>query len=213
MTFTRKVVLILIRLLCKIFLSWEVSGEENVPLTGPLLLVSNHVHIMDTILLPISFPRWINFMAKRELFENHLLGFLLRWAGAFPILRHGVVGDKRDTMRHAMAILEKGEVLGMFPEGKRNIDGVLGQGKAGPVVIALRAGVPLISVAISGMENLKGMSWLWKRPRITIRIGEIFSLPAVQGMLKKRAMKSLTDLMMKKIAVMLPEGKQGIYGD
>jgi len=213
MTLTKKAVLIVIGLLCKVFLSWKVSGKENVPATGPLVLVSNHVHIMDTILIPISFPRWINFMAKRELFNNPLLGFILRWAGAFPILRQGVVGDKRDTMRNAMTILEKGEVLGMFPEGKRNSDGVLSRGKAGPAVIALKAGVPLIPVAVSGMENLKGMSWLWKRPLINISIGETFSVPAVKGRFNKTAMKALTDLMMKKIAVMLPEGKQGIYGD
>jgi 1-acyl-sn-glycerol-3-phosphate acyltransferase len=213
MTLTRKVVLILLRLLCNIFLSWKVSGQENVPMTGPLVLVSNHIHLMDTILIPVSFPRWINFMAKKELFRNPLLGFILRWAGAFPILRQGVVGDKRDTMRHAMAILGNGEVLGMFPEGKRNSDGVLSRGKAGPAVIALKAGVPLISVAVSGTENLKGISWLWKRPHITISIGETFSLPAVKGKIKRTEMNSLTDLMMKKIAVMLPEGKQGMYGD
>jgi len=213
MTLTRKVLLIVLRLFCNIFLSWKVSGQENVPVTGPLVLVSNHIHLMDTILLPVSFPRWINFMAKKELFKNPLLGFILRWAGAFPILRQGMVGDKRDTMRHAMSILENGEVLGMFPEGKRNSDGVLSRGKAGPAVIALKAGVPLISVAVSGTENLKGMSWLWKRTRVTINIGEAFSVPAVKGRFNKTAMKSLTDLMMKKIAVMLPEDKQGMYGD
>lgn len=213
MTLTKKAVLLVIRLLCRIFLSWKVSGKENVPATGPLVLVSNHVHIMDTILIPISFPRWVNFMAKRELFNNPLLGFILRWAGAFPISRQGVVGDKRDTMRNAMTILEKGEALGMFPEGKRNSDGVLSRGKAGPAVIALKAGVPLIPVAVSGMENLKGISWLWKRPLINISIGETFSVPTVKGKFNKTAMKALTDLMMKKIAVMLPEGKQGIYGD
>ena len=213
MTLTRKVLLIVLRLFCNIFLSWKVSGQENVPVTGPLVLVSNHIHLMDTILLPVSFPRWINFMAKKELFKNPLLGFILRWAGAFPILRQGMVGDKRDTMRHAMSILENGEVLGMFPEGKRNSDGVLSRGKAGPAVIALKAGVPLISVAVSGTENLKGMSWLWKRTRVTISIGEAFSVPAVKGRFNKTAMKSLTDLMMKKIAVMLPEDKQGMYGD
>lgn len=213
MTFAQRIVLFLISLLCNIFLSCEVKGQENVPVDGSLVLVSNHVHNIDVLLLPISFPRWINFMAKQELFANPVLGFIIRWSGAFPIIRQGVIGDKRETMRHAVAILEGGGVLGMFPEGKRNSSGVLGRGKAGPLVIALESGAPLIPVAISGVEKLKGISCFLRRPRITISIGEPFNLPIIKGRLRRAEMKSLTDLMMKKIAMLLPEAKRGIYGN
>jgi len=183
-----------------------------VPDDGSLVLVSNHVHNIDVMLLPYSFPRWIYFMAKQELFNKPVLGFFIRRSGAFPIIRQGVIGDKRETMRHAMAILESEGVLGMFPEGKRNSSGVLLRGKAGPVVIASETGAPLIPVAISGTEKLRGISWLWKRPRIIISIGEPFTLPVIESRLRRSEMKSLTDLMMNKIAMLLPEAKRGIYG-
>ena len=212
MTFTKRIVLLAIGLVCKVLLSLEVRGVENVPDEGSLVLVSNHVHNIDVFLLPLSFSRWINFMAKQELFNNPILAFFVRWSGAFPIIRQGYIGEKRETMRHAMSILEGGGVLGMFPEGKRNSSGILARGKAGPVVIASEAGAPLIPVAISGAEKLGGLSWLWKRPRITISIGKPFTLPAVEGRLKRSEMKALTNLMMNKIAMLLPEAKRGIYG-
>ena len=112
-----------------------------------------------------------------------------------------------------MSILENGGVLGMFPEGKRNSSGILARGKAGPVVIASESGAPLIPVAISGAEKLRGVSWLWKRPHIIVSIGKPFTLPSIEGRLRRSEMKSLTDLMMNRIAVLLPEAKRGIYGD
>ncbi len=182
------------------------------PNDGSLVLVSNHVHNIDVFLLPFSFPRWINFMAKQELFNIPVLGFLIRWTGAFPIVRQGNIGEKRETMRQAMSILKDGGVLGMFPEGKRNSSGVLARGKAGPVVIASESDTSLIPIAISGTEKLRGISWLWKRPRIIVSIGKPFTLPSIEGRLRRSGMKSLTDLMMNRIAVLLPEAKRGIYG-
>lgn len=152
-------------------------------------------------------------MAKQELFSIPVLGFLIRWTGAFPIVRQGDIGGKRETMRHAMSILEGGEVLGMFPEGQRSSSGVLSRGKAGPVVIAAESGAPLIPIAISGTEKLKGISWLWKRPRIIVSVGKPFTLPSIEGRLRRSEMKSLTDLMMSRIAMLLPEAKRGVYGD
>ena len=73
MTFTKRVILFLIRLVCKVLLSVEVRGQGNVPHSGSLVLVSNHIHNIDVFLLPFSFPRWINFMAKQELFNNPML--------------------------------------------------------------------------------------------------------------------------------------------
>jgi len=210
-TFTKRVILFLIRLVCKVLLSVEVRGQGNVPHSGSLVLVSNHIHNIDVFLLPFSFPRWINFMAKQELFDNPILRFIMRRVGAFPIVRQGDIGEKRETMRQAKLILESGGVLGMFPEGKRNSNGILARGKAGPVVIAVETSAPVIPVAVSGAEKLRGISWLWRRPHIVISIGKPFTFPLTEDRLKRAEMKSLTDLMMNKIAMLLPELKRGIY--
>ena len=151
-------------------------------------------------------------MAKQELFNIPVLGVLIRWTGAFPIVRQGNIGEKRETMRQAMSILKDGGVLGMFPEGKRNSNGALARGKAGPVVIASESGTQLIPIAISGTEKLGGISWLWKRPHIIVSIGKPFTLPLLEGIVRRSGMKSLTDLMMNRVAVLLPEAKRGLYG-
>jgi len=213
MTRSQRIVLAIIKFLLRISLSWKVDGKENVPSEGPFIMVANHVHLVDPILLISIFPRWINFMAKEELFRYPFLRIIIRWAQAFSVHRRGTIADKQETMIQAKNLLNKGLVLGMFPEGKRNHDGKLLPGKPGSAVIASRMGIPLLPVGIVGTENLKGTSWLWKRPGIVINIGQPFKLPPANGRLTKSQTKSLTDLMMKKIAALLPRENRGVYGD
>lgn len=176
-------------------------------------MVANHVHLVDPILLISIFPRWINFMAKEELFRYPFLRIIIRWAQAVSVQRRGTIADKQETMNQAKNLLNKGLVLGMFPEGKRNHNGKLLPGKPGSAVIASRMGIPLLPVGIVGTEKLKGTSWLWKRPGIVVNIGQPFKLPPTNGRLTKSQTKSLTDLMMKKIAALLPRENRGVYGD
>lgn len=183
------------------------------PLNGPLIVVANHIHLLDPILLMLSFPGWINFMAKQELFRYPLLRVVIRWSQAFSIHRQGTVKDKREAVKQAKNILSKGLVLGMFPEGKRNRNGKLLPGKPGSAVIALQTGVPLLPVGVSGTEKLKGISWLWKRPSIVINIGQPFKLPSIEGRLTRPQTKLLTDLIMNKIAALLPRENRGVYED
>jgi len=212
-TRSQRIVLAIIKFLLRISLSWKVDGKENVPSEGPFIMVANHVHLVDPILLISTFPRWINFMAKEELFRYPFLRIIIRWAQAFSIHRRGTIADKQETMNQAKNLLNKGLVLGMFPEGKRNHNGKLLPGKPGSAVIASRMGIPLLPVGIVGTEKLKGTSWLWKRPGIVVNIGQPFKLPPTNGRLTKSQTKSLTDLMMKKIAALLPRENRGAYGD
>jgi len=213
MTLSQRIVLAILKPLSRIFLSWKVNGRENVPLNGPLVVVANHVHLVDGILLALSLPRWINFMAKQELFRYPFLRSIIRWAQAFSVPRRGTIKDKRKAVKQAKEILNKGLVLGMFPEGKRNHDGKLLPGKPGSAVIASQSGTPLLPVGITGTEKLKGISWLWKRPSIIINIGQPFEFPSSDGRLTKSQMNLLTDLMMTKIAALLPPENRGWYGD
>ena len=211
MTLSQKIFLATCRPLLNILFSWKVEGRENVPLTGPLILVANHVHVLDPIFLAFSLPRWITFVAKEELFRSPFLRFWLRWAGSVSIRREGRVREKQKILKSARDALERGLILGMFPEGGRSHDGKLRKGKPGSAVIASKANVPLLPVGIVGTDKIKGISWLWKRPRIVVNIGKPFKLPPTSSRMSKSQMQSLTTQLMMEIAVLLPLEYQGEY--
>ena len=211
MTLTETIFLTIIKLPFKILFSWKVKGRENVPLNGPLIVIANHVHLIDPFLLAFSFPRRIYFMAKEELFRYPFLRSLLRWSGVFPVHRKGMEKEKQKALRNAKDVLGRGSILGMFPEGRRSHDGKLEMGKTGSIVVAAQANVSLLPVGIVGTDKIKGISWLWKRPGIVINIGEPFKLPPPEGKLNRSQRRSLTDLIMRRIAALLPAEYRGIY--
>jgi 1-acyl-sn-glycerol-3-phosphate acyltransferase len=215
MTLSQKILFVISRI-CKpvfhILFSWKVEGKENIPLTGPLILITNHVNLFDPFFLIFSFPRWINFMAKEELFRSPFLRPWLRWAGSLSINREGKVGEKQKMLKSARDALEKGLILGMFPEGGRSHDSKLKKGKSGSAVIASKTNVPVLPVGIVGTDKIKGISWLWKRPRIVVNIGKPFKLPPASGKMSKSQMELLTTQLMREIAALLPPEYQGAYG-
>jgi len=212
MTLSQKLLLAICRPLLNILFSWKIEGGENIPLTGPLILITNHVHLLDPIFLAFSFPRWINFMAKEELFRSPFLRPWLRWAGSLSIRREGKIRDKQKMLKSARDALGKGFILGMFPEGGRSRDGKLRKGKPGSAVIASKTNVPLLPVGIAGTDKIKGISWLWKRPGIVVNIGKPFKLPPNYSKMSKSQMQLLTTQLMKEIAALLPPEYQGAYG-
>jgi 1-acyl-sn-glycerol-3-phosphate acyltransferase len=158
-----------------------------------------------------GFPRWIHFIAKEELFHSPFLRFWLRWAGSLSLRRRGEIGEKQKVLESATEALEKGLVLGMFPEGSRSHDGILRQGKPGSAAIASKADVPILPVGIVGTDKIKGISWLWKRPRIVVNIGTPFKLPPTNGKVSKSQRQLLTTQLMREIAALLPPEYQGAY--
>lgn len=211
MTLSQRVVLAILKLSFRIFFSWKVEGRENVPLTGSLIVIANHVHFVDPFALLFDFPRWINFMAKEELFRSLFLRPILHWAQVFSIHRQGKIGEKQKVLKSARDILDRGLILGMFPEGSRSHDGQLRKSKAGSAFIASKTNASLLPVGIVGTDKIKGVSWPWKRPSVVINIGKPFKLPPADGKLSKSQMKLLTDSMMGKIAALLPPEYQGAY--
>ena len=211
MTLSQKIILAILRSLFNILFSWKVEGRENIPLNGPLVLITNHVNLFDPFFLLLRSPRWINFMAKEELFRSPFLRPWLRWAGSLPIRRGGKIIDKQKMLKSARYALEKGLILGMFPEGGRSRDGKLRKGKPGSAVIASKTNVPILPVGIVGTDKITGISWLWKRPGIIINIGKPFKLPPNYSKMSRSQMQLLTTQIMREIAALLPPEYQGAY--
>jgi 1-acyl-sn-glycerol-3-phosphate acyltransferase len=205
------IALALIKIGFRLFLNWHATGKENVPETGPLVVVCNHIHLTDPLLLMSAFPRWITYMAKEELFRYPLVGPILRSGGVLPVSRGGSFEQKRDLMRQSEDVLRRGGVIALFPEGKRDRTGVLLKGKPGAAVLAAHTGAQIVPAAITGTEKLDEGGWLWKRPRLTVTIGEPFSLPPVEGPLSRSTASALGDEVMKHIAALLPPEKRGPY--
>lgn len=135
----------------KICFAIKIEGKENIPCRGGVILASNHLSYLDPIVLGIFVPRRVNFMAKEELFENLFFRWLIVKLGAFPIKRERI---DRITYKKILNLLDKGQVVILFPEGTRSIDGRIGQLQAGTARIALKADVPLVPIIVRGTEKV-----------------------------------------------------------
>ena len=190
----------------------SLTGTEHLPPGGPFILASNHVSAIDSIILNALLPRYPYFMAKSELFKHPISAWFLRNAGAFPVDRRG--GDAW-AMSHAMHILEKNQVLGIYPEGTRSRQhGRLGKAKTGTVRIALQQNVPIVPVAISGTDSiLDNYRGLLRPPPVCIRIGAPFDVCSRvrEHPVAYETILKLTDELMTRIAEMLPNEKRGPY--
>lgn len=135
----------LVKIYLKTFYKWEVSGEENIPNNGPVILVANHISNFDPLALACALDRKLHFMAKEELFRNSLLGNFFLSLGAFPVKRGG---NDRQAIRKGFQIIQDGEILGVFPEGTRSKDGKLGKALPGAAMFALKSDAVVIPVGI-----------------------------------------------------------------
>lgn len=195
--------------LARLGVRWEIKGSKNVPQKGPLLVVANHMSQMDVLILASSLGRKATFMAKEELFHPEIKGWFFRQINCFPV-RKGETDVK--AIRDAIQVLSKGRVLIMFPEGHRSRESQLKQGLTGSVLVAIHSGTPIIPVGISGTDQFKNFASLFRRPLVTVNIGQAFYLPNDNGRLTKEKRAELTDILMNHIAELLPEEYQGLYG-
>jgi len=154
---------------------WEVRGVEAIPKSGPAILAANHLCYLDPPLVAALAPRPVRFVAKTELFAIPVLRRFLRWIGTIPVERSRP--DVR-AVRESLRVLERGELLGIFPEGTRYRHGGLGAFHEGVGWFAIKARAPVIPIAIYGYVPWKKGS-TWMRPgRLKILCGEPLFFPA-----------------------------------
>jgi 1-acyl-sn-glycerol-3-phosphate acyltransferase len=152
----------------------ESRGTEHVPARGPVLIVANHVSVLDPPLVGGASPRHLSFLAKAELFRIPLFGGLIRRLGARPVRREGADAG---ALRTALRVLKEGGALLVFPEGTRGQEGRFGPAKPGAGMLAVLGDAPVIPVYISG----SGRAWprgrrLPRPARVTVTFGPPLSL-------------------------------------
>ena len=196
------------RLTLRAFADWKVEGRENVPPMGPLIIVANHQGNCDPPILAASLPRRIWFLAKDGVFKGPVVNWFMRTYGAFPVNRNGA--DIR-AYRWTLDQLNHDRPVVIFPEGTRSRGG-LRMANPGIAGLVLKSQAPLLPVGITGTERMVNVGRVFNPTgRIRVNIGTVFSLPSIEGKVQREVLQSLADIIMNRIATLLPPSYQGVY--
>ncbi|WP_326822511.1 1-acyl-sn-glycerol-3-phosphate acyltransferase [Streptosporangium sp. NBC_01639] len=176
----------------------EVSGTEHVPRTGPAILASNHLSVLDSTFLPLVLPRQVRFVAKSEYFTgNPITAAYMRATGQISIDRQSPT-TAQDTLDAAARVLREGDLFGIYPEGTRSPDGRLYRGKVGASWLALATGAPVIPVAMSGTDKVLPIGASTpKLGRVGVRIGKPMTFSGSETSARDR--RQVTDEIMAAI--------------
>ena len=152
---------------------FDLQGLENIPATGGAILCPNHTSVLDSFFVPALLPRRVSYVGKAEYMDDWKTKFLFPAMGMIPIDRSG--GDKSTAaLDAAEAILQRGELFGIFPEGTRSRDGVLHKGHTGAARLAFKVDCPIFPVGVVGTREIQPPDA--KLPKVggacSLRIGE-----------------------------------------
>lgn len=160
----------------RLYFRLEGVGAEHIPARGAAIIAANHRSFLDPFVIGALARRPVYYMAKRELFEHPLQARLLSALGAFPVDRGA--GDEQ-AMLTALALLEGGECVLIFPEGTRMRSGLLGNPRRGIGRMALQSGAPVVPVAVIGTDRVR-RGWRIRPCKVAVRCGRPLRYPLVE---------------------------------
>ena len=211
MSFTKRIVDSTIKTLIRVCCRVHDEALAQVPDTGPLLVVSNHINFLEAPLLYTHLmPRKATGFAKTELWENPFSRFLFELWDGIPVRR----GEADlNAMRLTLDFLRRGYLIAVAPEGTRSHDGKLQRGHPGIVLMALRSGAPILPLAHHGGEKLSANLRRLRRTDFYIHVGEPFYLDASGRKARREVRQEMVDEIMYRIAALLPPDYRGYYAD
>lgn len=194
-----------------------ITGVENIPRRGPLILASNHLSFMDSMVIPVTVPRRVAFLAKSDYFTGTgFKGALSRawftFFGMIPVDRDDS-RSAQQSLEAALEVLGSGGAFGIYPEGTRSLDGRLYRGRTGVGHLALTAGVPVVPVALAGTEKLQPVgSRLPRLAKVSVSFGPPLDFTGrYEGMSAAKARREATDEIMAAIQAMSGQELAGQY--
>ncbi|MFH1562753.1 MAG: (d)CMP kinase [Nitrospirota bacterium] len=197
------------RLICwsffRILFNFKIVGQENIPLAGGVLITANHISYLDPPLISAALPRQIYYMAKQELFDYPLLGWILTKANVFPINRRGV---SPQSFKKVLSLLEQGKVVVVFPEGQRSLDGKLQAAKPGIGMIVSKAAekcpqIKFIPAKVLDTDKVlpRGAKWFkFSNINVEVRFGKPIDVHQVANLYSKEKYQAIADTVMEKIS-------------
>jgi 1-acyl-sn-glycerol-3-phosphate acyltransferase len=188
----------------------NISGLENIPTTGPTILMMNHTISIDgVIIMGIVTNRFVVPMLKIENFSHPLVGFLSRHWGAVGIHRGEV---DREALKSSLDLLKRDEILLIAPEGTRQPQ--LGQPKDGLAYLAVKANAVIVPVGVYGGEGwIDHLRSHWRPQNIHVTVGKAFRLRDMGHRPSREELSCMTEEMMYQLAALLPESYRGLYAD
>ncbi len=199
--------------ICKLILlaRIQVNGRENIPASGPYLVVLNHTSTVDTPVLLLTFPimKW-RFFAVEKWKHHPVFGPIMAWLGAIYVERDEM---DRDKLRAALHAIEQGLVFGLAPEGTRSKTGQMMPAKDGAAYLALRTQIPIVPVGLVNCDVLFTNFKQLKKTHVQVNIGEPFYLPNRDRRVRAKELPAYTHYIMAHLAAQLPERYHGVYTD
>jgi 1-acyl-sn-glycerol-3-phosphate acyltransferase len=182
----------------------RIRGADNVPRSGPLVIAANHRSMLDIPVMVVATPRRVFFMGKRELFGDAFRARLWNELGGFPVRRE--IADIR-SMDMALALLERGEALVLYPEGTRSRTAKMLPFLEGAAWLALRVGVPVVPAGVIGTGrepgwNGKASPWLGKH--VLVSYGRPIEVEAeTNPKARRQKAVALTDELLRRIGALM----------
>jgi len=196
---------LIVRIVCRV----DAKEMARVPLHGPLILISNHVNMLEVLVLRSKLrPRRVSAFAKIESWDKPLLGWILDTWSAIPIRRGG---SDLGALRRGLGVLRDRGILGVMPEGTRSRDGKLQLGHSGVTTIALKSGAPILPIVFYGGENVVANIRRLRRTRFTIVVGEPLCIDVGDERPTRELRQRVTNEIMYEMAALLPPEYRGAY--
>lgn len=199
-----------------VFRPW-VSGSENLPKTGAVIVASNHLSFVDSIFLPLMLDRRVVFLAKSEYFTGKgIKGWLTKMffigTGQLPMDRSGGKASEA-SLNTGMQVLARGDVLGIYPEGTRSPDAKLYRGRTGVARMILEAGVPVVPCAMIDTEKVMPLGRTMPHiRRVGIIVGKPLDFSRFAGLEGDRfILRAVTDEIMYEIVALSGQEYEDVY--